>query len=398
MSSVKKVVLAYSGGLDTSIIIPWLKEHYGGAEVIAFCGDVGQGDDYDAVKKKAIDTGASKCVVEGPPGGVRPRLLLQGALRRGDLRGQLPPRHRAGASAAGLPPDPGGHRGRRRRPLPRRHREGQRPGALRGDLRGLRPPPDGDRSLARVGHPLPRGRPRLRRQARHPGGRARRRISSAGTGTSGTCPTRATTSRTSGTPRRKEMFKLTVDPMDAPDEPETIILAFEQGTPGLAERQAPGAGGDGGDPEPGRRGPRRGTPRPGGEPPRGHQVPRRLRDAGGDRAPPRPPRARAAGARPRHPALQAGDLGALRPAGLRRPVVLHPARGPGRLRGRDREGGHRRGPDPAVQGRRRRHRTPLASRASTARTWPPSARGWPTTTPTPGASSASTACPSGCGP
>ncbi len=64
MSSVKKVVLAYSGGLDTSIIIPWLKEHYGDAEVIAFCGDVGQGDDFDEVKKKAIDTGASRCIVK----------------------------------------------------------------------------------------------------------------------------------------------------------------------------------------------------------------------------------------------------------------------------------------------------------------------------------------------
>ena len=64
MSSVKKVVLAYSGGLDTSIIIPWLKENYGDAEVIAFCGDVGQGDDFDEVKKKALDTGASKCIVK----------------------------------------------------------------------------------------------------------------------------------------------------------------------------------------------------------------------------------------------------------------------------------------------------------------------------------------------
>jgi len=64
MSSVKKVVLAYSGGLDTSIIIPWLKEHYGGAEVVAFCGDVGQGDDFDEVNKKAVDTGASKCIVK----------------------------------------------------------------------------------------------------------------------------------------------------------------------------------------------------------------------------------------------------------------------------------------------------------------------------------------------
>jgi argininosuccinate synthase len=64
MSTVKKVVLAYSGGLDTSIIIPWIKENYGGAEIIAYCGDVGQGDDLEAVKKKALATGASKCIVE----------------------------------------------------------------------------------------------------------------------------------------------------------------------------------------------------------------------------------------------------------------------------------------------------------------------------------------------
>jgi argininosuccinate synthase len=59
----KKVVLAYSGGLDTSIIIPWLKEHYD-YDVIAMVGDVGQGDDIEAVVKKAYDTGASKVVVE----------------------------------------------------------------------------------------------------------------------------------------------------------------------------------------------------------------------------------------------------------------------------------------------------------------------------------------------
>ena len=64
MSSVKKVVLAYSGGLDTSIIIPWIKENYGGAEIVAYCGDVGQGDDLEAVRRKALATGASKCVVE----------------------------------------------------------------------------------------------------------------------------------------------------------------------------------------------------------------------------------------------------------------------------------------------------------------------------------------------
>ncbi len=64
MTRVKKVVLAYSGGLDTSIIIPWIKENYGGAEIVAYCGDVGQGDDLEAVRRKALATGASKCVVE----------------------------------------------------------------------------------------------------------------------------------------------------------------------------------------------------------------------------------------------------------------------------------------------------------------------------------------------
>ncbi len=59
----EKVVLAYSGGLDTSIIIPWLKENYG-CEVIAYVADVGQGDDMDAVIKKAYATGASKVIVE----------------------------------------------------------------------------------------------------------------------------------------------------------------------------------------------------------------------------------------------------------------------------------------------------------------------------------------------
>jgi len=59
----EKVVLAYSGGLDTSIIIPWLKENYS-YDVIAFVGDVGQGDDLDAVIEKAYKTGASKVIVE----------------------------------------------------------------------------------------------------------------------------------------------------------------------------------------------------------------------------------------------------------------------------------------------------------------------------------------------
>ena len=60
---IKKVVLAYSGGLDTSIIIPWLKEHYNNCEVIAVSGDVGQGTELDGLEEKALKTGASKLYV-----------------------------------------------------------------------------------------------------------------------------------------------------------------------------------------------------------------------------------------------------------------------------------------------------------------------------------------------
>ena len=60
---VKKVVLAYSGGLDTSIILKWLIEEYG-CEVIAFAADLGQGDELKTVRQKALDTGASKVVIE----------------------------------------------------------------------------------------------------------------------------------------------------------------------------------------------------------------------------------------------------------------------------------------------------------------------------------------------
>ncbi len=60
---IKKCVLAYSGGLDTSIIIPWLKENYG-CEVIAVCGDVGQGSETDGLEEKALKTGASKLYIE----------------------------------------------------------------------------------------------------------------------------------------------------------------------------------------------------------------------------------------------------------------------------------------------------------------------------------------------
>ena len=63
-NKIKKVVLAYSGGLDTSIIIPWLKENYDNCEVIAVSGNVGQADELEGLEEKAIATGASKLYIE----------------------------------------------------------------------------------------------------------------------------------------------------------------------------------------------------------------------------------------------------------------------------------------------------------------------------------------------
>ena len=61
---VRTIALAYSGGLDTSIIVPWLKEHYPGAKVVCVAADIGQGDELDGVRQKAIASGADACYIE----------------------------------------------------------------------------------------------------------------------------------------------------------------------------------------------------------------------------------------------------------------------------------------------------------------------------------------------
>ena len=63
MGRAKKVVLAYSGGVDTSVCIPYLKKEYGVEEVIAFAADLGQGDELDGIKNKAILAGASESLI-----------------------------------------------------------------------------------------------------------------------------------------------------------------------------------------------------------------------------------------------------------------------------------------------------------------------------------------------
>ena len=63
MQQIKKVVLAYSGGVDTSVCIPYLKNEYGISEVITFVADLGQGEDLELIRQKALNSGASKSIV-----------------------------------------------------------------------------------------------------------------------------------------------------------------------------------------------------------------------------------------------------------------------------------------------------------------------------------------------
>ena len=127
----KKVVLAYSGGLDTSIIIPWLKETYGGCEVIAMIGDLGQREDLQAAHKKALATGASAAYIEDLreefiTGYIWPTLRAGAVYEHKYLLGTSFARPLLAKRQVEI-----AKRARRRRSRSRLHRQGQRPGALR---------------------------------------------------------------------------------------------------------------------------------------------------------------------------------------------------------------------------------------------------------------------------
>jgi argininosuccinate synthase len=226
----KKVVLAYSGGLDTSIIIPWIKENYGGAEIVAYCGDVGQGDDLEAVRKKAIATGASDCIVEDlreefirdyafkalAAGAVyEDNYLLGTALARPLLAyGQVRAALRVGADALAH-----GATGKGNDQV----RFEVTYGAFAPNLHVIAPWREWDiRSredalayAAKHGVPVDQSpRDLFSRDGNlwhlsHEGGNLEDTWSAP----------------------QKEMFKLTVDPEDAPDTPQVVTIAFEAGVP-----------------------------------------------------------------------------------------------------------------------------------------------------------------------
>jgi argininosuccinate synthase len=226
----KKVVLAYSGGLDTSIIIPWIKENYGGAEIVAYCGDVGQGDDLEAVRQKAIATGASECIVEDlreefirdyafkalAAGAVyEDNYLLGTALARPLLAyGQVRAALRVGADALAH-----GATGKGNDQV----RFEVTYGAFAPNLHVIAPWREWDiRSredalayAAKHGVPVDQSpRDLFSRDGNlwhlsHEGGNLEDTWSAP----------------------QKEMFKLTVDPEDAPDTPQVVTIAFEAGVP-----------------------------------------------------------------------------------------------------------------------------------------------------------------------
>ena len=153
MSGPKKIVLAYSGGLDTSVILALAQ------------GDLRRGDrgvhrrprpgrGADPRPREGPPDGRQLGAHRGPPRGVRPRLRVPRAAGQRHLRGRVSPRHllRAAADREGAGGSRAGRgRGRRR---PRRDRQGERPGALRADLRGPGARPQGRRPLAGLGAPL----------------------------------------------------------------------------------------------------------------------------------------------------------------------------------------------------------------------------------------------------
>ena len=278
---VNKVVLAYSGGLDTSIILKWLQTTYG-CEVVTFTADLGQGEELEPARQKALLLG------------IKPENIFIEDLRDEFVRDYVFPMFRANAQYEGLyllgtsiarpliakKQIEIAEQRRRRRRRPRRHRQGQRPGPLRARL--LRPEArrDRHRALARMGPALPRAAHRVRRgrtRSRSPRTSAARRRSRS-TPTSCTPPPRARCWKTRTSRSRTTSISRTIDPESAPDKATVITIDFEKGDPvaidgkklgpadllaklnelGRAQRHRP--------------------PRPRREPLRRHEEPRHVRD------------------------------------------------------------------------------------------------------------------------
>ncbi len=164
---VHRVLLLYSGGLDTSVMLKWIQDSYG-AEVVCLTVNLGQpGEDYEVIEGKALRARRARVPRGRRARGVRARVPRAGDQGQRALRRRLPAVHRARPAADRQARGRARARGRLRHDRPRLHRQGQRPGADRGDGRDARAGAEGDRAGALVADG-PRGGDRLRARARHP--------------------------------------------------------------------------------------------------------------------------------------------------------------------------------------------------------------------------------------
>ena len=341
---INRVVLAYSGGLDTSVILKWLQQTYN-CEVVTFTADLGQGEELEPARAQGRDGGrqARAYLHRRSARGIRPRLRLPDDARQRAVRGAVPARHLDRAAADRQAPDRDREDGRRRCGQPRRDRQGQRPGPLRARLLRARARHQGDRAVARMGSDQPHRADRIRRAAPDPGpartSAAKRR--SRPTRTCCTPRPRARCSRIRGTRCPTMSIRAPSIRRTRPTRPSTSRSISSAATASRSTARAMSPGDAAGDAQRTRPHARHRPARSGREPLRRHEVARHVRDAGRHDLSPRASRHRAAHARSRRRASQGRAGAALCRADLQRLLVL--------ARARDAAGGDR--PQPG-EGRR----------------------------------------------
>ena len=222
-AEVHRVLLLYSGGLDTSVMLKWIQDEYA-AEVVCLTVNLGQpGEDYAVIEDKALRLGALECHVVDAREEFAREYVLPGDQGQRAVR-RLPAVHRARPAADRQARGRVRAQDRLRHDRPRLHRQGQRPGADRGDRRDARPRAEGDRAGALLADG-PRGGDRLRARARHPdqvlrqGAESRRPTRS--TTTSGGAPRRAAGSRISTTRPRTTSSSSSRAPSARPTRPRS---------------------------------------------------------------------------------------------------------------------------------------------------------------------------------
>ena len=236
MSHVDKVVLAYSGGLDTSVILKWLQDTYG-CEVVTFTADIGQGEEVEPARAKALQLGIKKknIYIEDLREEFVRDFVFPMFRANAVYEGRIPARHVDRAAVDREAPGRDRTEDRRRRDLARRNRQGQRPGPLRAGRVCARPEHPDHRAVARMGSALAREAAGLRRPARHPGRLQEAHRSNAAGAPYSMDANLLHISYEGGILEdpdfepEESMWRMTVSPESAPAKAQTVELAYRGG-------------------------------------------------------------------------------------------------------------------------------------------------------------------------